>query len=229
MCFERIPTPINLRCRKIYHYTTCLCLKLENVAFPSAVFNRLLVGCMQSWPVAKCGKTYHIYCGCGQFDVDDQHRLTLSFHSNVVVLRITMYGEINRHPSAKTCREVYSTVKQAVERIGKCLSLDLKFEKYVQCPGSLTHTVDCMHSVEKLQSRVEFPCHEHDSGVIIVQSCDLLKYWFPEEDTECVSIFLFNSVLAQQTSAILAEKIASGVSEINRTRIFNKITMPAYY
>ena len=167
--------------------TPCLCLVVENVAFPSAVFNRLLVGCMACWPVAKSGKKYHIYCGCGQFDVDVQHRLTLSFRSNVVALRITRYSQTNRHPSVSICSSVYSTVKQILERISKYLSLVLTFDECVQCPLSPADSMVCMHSVEKLKSCDEFPCHEHHS-VVILHSCDLLKYWYEIEDTDYVSI-----------------------------------------
>ena len=157
------------------------CLDLASVAFPSAIFNRLLVGCMAYWPLAKSGKKYHIYCGCGQFDVDVQHRLTLAFHSKVVSLRITRFSQTNRQPSLSICNNVYRTVKQIIERISKCLSLVLTYEKFIQCPLARTESVTCMHSIEKLKSCDEFPCHEHDT-VAILRSCDLLKYWFGLED-----------------------------------------------
>ena len=166
--------------------TPCLCLDLANVAFPSAIFNRLLVGCMACWPLAKSGKKYHIYCGCGQFDVDVQHRLTLTFHSKVVSLRITRFSQTNRQPSLSICNNVHSTIKQIIERISKYLSLVLMFEEYIQCPLNPTDAMTCMHSIEKLRSCDEFPCHEHDT-VAILYSCDLLKYWFELKDRDQVS------------------------------------------
>ena len=168
---------------------SCLRLVLENDAFPSAIFKRLLVGCMAYWPLAKSGTRYHIYCGCGQFDVDIQHRLTLAFHSKVVSLRITRYSKINRHPSVGICRKVYRTVKQILERINKCLSLGITYEKFIQCPQCTDSMISmtCWHSTEKLVSCDEFPCHEHDT-VAVRQPCDLLKYWFELKDRDHVSI-----------------------------------------
>ena len=170
--------------------TSCLCLDLENVAFPSAIFNRLLVGCMACWPLAKSGKKYHIYCGCGQFDVDVQHRLTLAFRSKVICLRITRFSQTNRHPSPSICDNVYRTIKQILDRIRSYLSLTLTYKEYIQCPLSAKGSMTCMHSIEKLKSCDEFPCHEHDA-VTILHSCDLLRYWFDLAGTDHVSNVVF--------------------------------------
>ena len=186
-CMLKGPPPesiLNVECQFIS--TPSVCLVLENAAFPSAIFNRLLVGCIARWPVAKREKKFQIYCGCGQFDVDAQHRLTLAFHANVVSLRITKFGQISRNPDVYICSTVYSSVKQILDRINKCLSLALKFEECIQCPGDTTNVVSCMHSIEKLKSCDEFPCHEHDP-VAILHSSDLLKYWFNSEDSAHVS------------------------------------------
>ena len=161
--------------------TPCLCLVLENVAFPSAIFNRLLVGSMEYWPIFMSNKKYHIYCGCGQFSVDVHHRLTLTFRSNIISLRLTRFGESNREPSVSLCYNVYSKVKQILERISKHLSLVLKFEECIQCPHDTSYSVSCIHSVEKLKKDKEIPCHEHGSTKMI-QSDEMLKYWFDLTD-----------------------------------------------
>ena len=175
--------------------TPNLCLVLENAAFPSAIFNRLLVGCIARWPIAESGGKIQIYCGCGQFDVDNQqsHRLTLAFHDNVVSLRITKFSK-TKHPDKSICNDVYTSVKQILDRISKCLSLTIKPKEYVQCPGDTTDVVSCKHSIERLKSCDEFPCHKHTT-VTILHSCDLLKYWFEDSyhvsTTETLKYFLF--------------------------------------
>ena len=161
--------------------TPCLCLVLDNVAFPSAIFNRLLVACMSRWPVARRGKKHLVYCGCGQFDVDVQHRLTLSFSSNVIGLRIVRYCETDRHPSGTLCKNVYSTVKQMLQRIGGSLSLAFNYEEFVKCPLGRMDSVECLHAVNKLKESDEFPCHAHDH-VKILHSCELLRYWVASDD-----------------------------------------------
>ena len=167
--------------------TPCLCIVLDNLAFPSAIFNRLLVACMSRWPVARRGKKYLVYCGCGQFDVDVQHRLTLSFSSNVIGLRIVRYCETDRHPSGTVCKDVYSVVKQNLLRIGDGLSIVLNYKEFVKCPLGRENSFECIHAVEKIKDCHEFPCHTHDH-VEILHSCDLLKYWFESEEFDQVNI-----------------------------------------
>ena len=160
--------------------TPCLCLMLNNIAFPSAIFNRLLVACMSQWPVAKRGQKYLMYCGCGQFDVDVQHRLTLLFTSNFIGLRIVRYCETDRHPSGTVCKDVYSVVKQTLLRIGDGLSLVLDYKEFLKCPLGREESFECLHAVDNVRDCNEFPCHGHDH-VQILHSGDLLKYWFDSE------------------------------------------------
>ena len=166
--------------------TPCVCLVLGNVAFPSSIFNRLLVSCMSRWPIAKRGNKHLVYCGCGQFDVDLQHRLTLSFISNVIQLSITRYGLEDKHPSVLLCKNVLDTVKLSLRRIGECLSLTLDIKEYVKCPVDGSGSTECLHSVQKIQECKEFPCHEH-GDVAIMCSAELLKYWFESEVADNVS------------------------------------------
>ena len=169
-----------------YITTPCVCLTLGNVAFPGSIFNRLLVSCMSRWPIATSGKKYLIYCGCGQFDVDRQHRLTLSFISNVIQLRITRYSQKDRYPSVQLCKEVLDTVKLSLRKIGECLSLELDIKEYVKCPVGGSGSTECLHSVQKIQGCEEFPCHKH-GDVATLESAELLKYWFESEVADNVS------------------------------------------
>ena len=169
-----------------YITTPCVCLILKKVAFPGSIFNRLLVSCISRWPIAMSGKKYLIYCGCGQFDVDLQHRLTLSFISNVIQLRITKYSHEDRNPSVHLCKSVLDTAKLSLSRIGKSLSLALDINEYVKCPISGPGSTECLHSVKKIQKCKEFPCHKHDDPAIL-HSAELLKYWFESEAADNVS------------------------------------------
>ena len=167
-----------------YTTTPCVCLVLGNVAFPSSIFNRLLVSCMSLWPIAKSKDKHHIYCGCGQFCIDRQHRLTLSFIRNVIQLRITRYSKKDI-PSVQLCKEVLNTVKLSLWRIGKCLSLELDIEECVKCPfGGAEST--CRHSVQEIQGYEEVLCDNHDD-VAVLDSAELLKYWFESEVADNVS------------------------------------------
>ena len=186
--------------------TPSLCLGLENVAFPSAIFNRLLVGCIsiKDWRLARSGKKHKIYCGYGQFEVDrGHHRLTLAFHHNsiisgdpreesydktkgpaVISLRITKFGQEHPNPDRQVCDGVHTTVKQILGRIRCCLSLTLTYEEFIQCPLSATASMMCMHPIEKLKKHDEIPCHEH-AEVTILNSREMLKYWFDVSNTFC--------------------------------------------
>ena len=172
--------------------TPCVCLSLGNVAFPSSIFSRLLVSCLSRWPLARSGNKHLIYCGCGQFDVDRQHRLTLSFISNVIQLRITRYSEKDRHPSVPLCKKVLDTVKLSLRRIGECLSLALDIEDCVKCPVGGLGSAECRYSVQEIQGCKELPCHRH-GHVAILHSADLLKYWFESEAADSVSIIPVHS------------------------------------
>ena len=172
--------------------TPCVCLVLGNFAFPSSIFNRLLVSCMSRWPIATSKNKHLIYCGCGQFDVDHQrqHRLTLSFIGNVIQLRITRYCQNDRHPSGPLCKEVLDTVKSSLRKIGESLSLELDIKEYVKCPVDGSGSTECLHSVQKIQECEEFPCHEH-GDVAILHSAELLKYWFGSEAADNVSTYYY--------------------------------------
>ena len=165
--------------------TPCVCLVLGNVALPSSIFNRLLVFCISRWPIAKSGNKHLIYCGCGQFHIDSQHRLTLSFISNVIQLRITRYSRKDRHPSVHLCKEVLDTVKLSLRRIGKCLSLELDIKECVKCPVGGSGST-CRYSVQEIQGCEEVQCDNHDD-VEVLDSAELLKYWFESEVADNVS------------------------------------------
>ena len=189
-CMLKDPPPHSLlESHNEFISTPCFCLTLGNIAFPSAIFNRLLVCCILQWPIARSGKKYQIYCGCGQFDVDLQHRLTLTFTGKTVQLRITRYSKTDRHPSANLCKSVLAIVKGNLRRICDFLSLEVDLKEFVKCPADRLESSDCLHSVEKLQECQEFPCHHHND-VAVLCSSDLLKYWIEKDAVNSVSIFL---------------------------------------
>ena len=199
---------------KAYISTSCLCLGLENNAFPSAIFNRLIVGCMDKWPLARNKGKDSIYCGCGQFDVRQLHRLTIAFHQHsiesgyrreypnrkksksfeVISLRITRFSAKNRDPDPNVCADVHRTVKQILKRISSYLSLTYEEpEEFIQCPSSATASKMCLLPVESLNKSDEFVCNEHEAPTI-VDSSEMLKYWFDVSKTYCKCCTVFADI-----------------------------------
>ena len=182
------PSPSLLEPDNEFISTPCICLNMGNIAFPSAIFNRLLVSCISQWPIARSGKKHQIYCGYCQFDIDIQHRLTLTFACNTVQLRITKYSKTDRHPSANLCKSVLAFVKGNLRRICDFLSLVVDLDEFVKCPADRLESSDCLHSVKKIRECQEFPCHHHND-VAVLCSSDLLKYWIEKDTVNSVSIF----------------------------------------
>ena len=215
---------------RAYITTPCVCLALGNVAFPSSIFNRLLVSCMSRWPIAMSGKKHLIYCGCGQFDVDRQHRLTLSFISNVIQLRITRYSQKDRHPNGPLCKNVLDTVKLSLMKIGECLSIELDIKEFVKCPVGGSGSTECLHSVQKIQGCEEFPCHKHVE-VATLDSAELLKYWFESDVEDKVSTCIMQNhkwvvELSNFNTCPLTSKWSKATCP---TKIYPKLTLFFYF
>lgn len=171
---------------KSFNSTPYLCLELDNKTFPSTIFNRLLCACISRWPIANKESSYLIYCGCGQFEVDGQHRLTLLFTSNIIGLRIVRFCSTG-DPNGTVCKEVYSVVKQILRRVGDGLSLKINYKEFVKCPLGSQHSFECRHAVEKLRdSDDEFPCHGH-ADIGMLSPSDLLKFWFDSKEFDQVN------------------------------------------
>ncbi|KAL3888581.1 hypothetical protein ACJMK2_000946, partial [Sinanodonta woodiana] len=98
---------------------------------PTPIFHRLLAACVARWPVAKKKDTSEslIFCGCGVFDLDLFHRLTVYMKNHVVFARITkMVVDEDKTLDPKLCSRVRRFITLNISKISSYLGHNLQLE-----------------------------------------------------------------------------------------------------
>jgi hypothetical protein len=82
------PADKEITTRKLY-------FEAKSGFLPSAVFNKLLASCIASYPLMYDDdiKTYHLFCGYGQFYFKDEHKLSTLFNKNVIEIWLSRQNE----------------------------------------------------------------------------------------------------------------------------------------
>ncbi|KAL3888344.1 hypothetical protein ACJMK2_000714, partial [Sinanodonta woodiana] len=103
---------------------------------PFLIFHRLLAACVARWPVVKKKDTSEnlIFCGCGVFDLDLFHRLTVYMKNHVVIARITrMVVDEVKMPDIKLCSRVRRFITLNLSKITSYLGQKLQYDLLAKC------------------------------------------------------------------------------------------------
>ncbi|KAL3887726.1 hypothetical protein ACJMK2_000119 [Sinanodonta woodiana] len=174
--------------------SSVMCYVFTGQFLPAPIFHRLLAACIARWPLAtkKREKSIEnqIFCGCGVFQIDDYHKLTLHFSGYIIFMRVTRQGIIDKTPSSKLCIEVREFIAKVLSKLIGYLGHSLKFEESIQCPEYSGESVNSLITVDKLKENAAVRCDFHDN---IIESNKFLKFWFEGEgnidsvDETCLS------------------------------------------
>ncbi|KAL3887877.1 hypothetical protein ACJMK2_000266 [Sinanodonta woodiana] len=161
--------------------SSVMCYVFTGQFLPAPIFHRLLAACIARWPLAtkKMKKTLdnQIFCGCGVFQIDDYHKLTLYFSGYIIFMRVTKQGIKDKTPSSKLCIEVKEFIAKVLNNLIGYLGHSLKFEEFIQCPeyNGESVNINSLIPVAKLKENAEVRCNFHDN---IIESNKILKFWF---------------------------------------------------
>ncbi|KAL3887824.1 hypothetical protein ACJMK2_000217, partial [Sinanodonta woodiana] len=162
--------------------SSVMCYVFTGKFLPAPIFHRLLAACIAQWPLAtkKREKTIEnqIFCGCGVFQIDNYHKLTLHFSAYIIFMRVTRQGIKDKTPSPKLCVEVREFIAKVLNKLIGYLGHSLKFEEFIQCPEYNGESVNSLIPVDLLKENAEVRCDFHDN---IIESNKFLKFWFEGE------------------------------------------------
>ncbi|KAK3602001.1 hypothetical protein CHS0354_024778 [Potamilus streckersoni] len=183
MLREKVPLDIiSPKTKPNTETSSILCYVFLEKYLPSPIFDRLLAACLAHWPIAKKNSENLIFCGCCVFDLDLHHSLTVFFREHVIFVKVTRIGTTENTLLSKWCINVNEFMTMTLSKVIGSLEHNLRFELSIQCPEFEGYAVNGLITVAVFERNVDVPCHfHHDSHVII--SRDMLKFWFPEEET----------------------------------------------
>ncbi|KAL3887769.1 hypothetical protein ACJMK2_000162 [Sinanodonta woodiana] len=199
--------------------SSVMCYVFTGQFLPAPIFHRLLAACIARWPLAtkKREKTIEnqIFCGCGVFQIDDYHKLTLHFSGYIIFMRVTRQGIIDKTPSSKLCIEVREFIVKVLSKLIGYLGHSLKFEEFIQCPEYNGESVNSLIPVDKLKENAEVRCDFHDN---MIESNKFLKFWFEGESDPTLSV---NNTDGQDENDVDAPITQE---HINHARLCNALT-----
>ncbi|KAK3575825.1 hypothetical protein CHS0354_020948 [Potamilus streckersoni] len=180
-CMLREETPREVICPEPYpqmESSSVMCYVFTGKFLPAPIFHRLLAACVAHWPLAtkKMETTFEnqIFCGCGVFQLDQYHKLTLHFWDYIISMRVTRQGIKDKTPSSKLCIEVKEFVAKVLNKIIGYLGQSLKFEEFIQCPEYNGESVNSLIPVTLLKENAEVRCDFHDN---VIESNKFLQFW----------------------------------------------------
>ncbi|KAL3887723.1 hypothetical protein ACJMK2_000116, partial [Sinanodonta woodiana] len=163
--------------------SSVMCYVFTGKFLPAPIFHRLLAACIAQWPLAtkKMEKTIEnqIFCGCGVFQIDNSHKLTLHFSGYIIFMRVTRQGIKDKTPCSKLCIEVKEFIARVLNKVIGYLGHSLKFEEFIQCPEYNGESVNSLIPVDLLKENEEVHCDFHDN---MIESNKVLKFWFDGQE-----------------------------------------------
>ena len=153
--------------------TSVVCFTTTSGFLPTAVFNKLLALCIVEWPIAKSNKKCLIFCGCGIFDLEDNHRLYLYFFDHIINVWITKLSTADVEPDTYLCTKIYDFIS---DFLGKAIRLLSGIEVFLRCSHSDLHNNENLFKLIEIASKQEVVC---SSAPIhhVHRTYELTKYW----------------------------------------------------
>ncbi|KAK3578169.1 hypothetical protein CHS0354_011693 [Potamilus streckersoni] len=159
--------------------TSAICFMCVGKFLPPPVFHRLIGACLTQWPIAKQESENHIFCGCCVFDLDLHHRLTVYLRGYVIFAHVTRMKVTGMSLSSELCIKAKNFIFENLSNIIENVGQSMEFELHIQCPNSDANSLQSLIAVSLLQQNEQVPCHSHKTSHIL-ESKDLLKFWFEE-------------------------------------------------
>ncbi|KAK3607771.1 hypothetical protein CHS0354_040675 [Potamilus streckersoni] len=217
-CMLRQETPQDVICPKPnpqMETSSVLCYVFTNKFLPSPIFHRLLAACVAHWPLATKKKETvqenQIYCGCCVFQLDQCHKLILHFREYVIFVRVTRMGIKEKTPSSEVCTGARVFITAMLSEIIGCLSQNLSYELFIQCPEYNGVSVNSLLPVSFLQENAEVRCDFHDN---MIESYNLLKFWFKDQEQSRD----VNASRVNRTKRKAKQHISENLSRIKRKK-----------
>jgi hypothetical protein len=150
--------------------TTKLCFTTPTRFLPTAVFNKLLAVCLSKYPLSHYKSQSLIYCGCGIFDLENNHRLFVYFYDNVIQIWLSRYGVHKYEPEIALCLKVHDFIMNVLQQHLT------KIETFVKCNTAELDSVEDMFNIEELstESEVLCSCQGHPHAIACLE---LKKFW----------------------------------------------------
>ncbi|OWF44162.1 uncharacterized protein LOC110458736 isoform X2 [Mizuhopecten yessoensis] len=163
--------------------TPYLCYVFKNNFLPTAVFHRLVAACLSKYSVAKQGKQFLIFCGCGIFDLNGGlTRLVVTFYDNIIQIGLFRFSREKCAPETSTCVLVRQFVTETLERVLGRYHMNLPFTLHLKCGKSPLLSHEGLLSVKAVQSGdQDVACHDHEKESHIISRRCLLQLWFPDQ------------------------------------------------
>ncbi|XP_053386499.1 uncharacterized protein LOC123537921 isoform X2 [Mercenaria mercenaria] len=174
-CFGKKPPPEDLACNDCEdrRSTSKLCFKTRSGFLPTAVFNRLLAACISKWPLTKINGKRSVFCGCGIFDLKDNHILYVYFFDHVIQIWITKLSAKDREPSTSLCLDAYAFV---LDLLQNRLRLTSAMEVFLRSQCSDLHSNHKMCTFDEKAKKTEVVCSCR-SEKHVLRTNELTKYW----------------------------------------------------
>ncbi|XP_053385683.1 uncharacterized protein LOC123537873 [Mercenaria mercenaria] len=153
--------------------TSKLCFTTRSGFLPTAVFNKLLAACISKWPLTKTNRKHLIFCGCGIFDLKDNHILYVYFFDHVIQIWITKLSAKDQEPSTSLCSDAYAFV---LDLLQNRLRLSSAMEVFIRSQCSDLHSHDNMFPVDEIAQNPEVVCSCRTEKHVL-RTNELLKYW----------------------------------------------------
>ncbi|XP_060604987.1 uncharacterized protein LOC132757658 [Ruditapes philippinarum] len=153
--------------------TSVLCFTTTSGFLPTAVFNKLLAACIDKWPISKLNKKNLVFCGCGVFDLEDNHKLYVYFFDHIINIWITKYSTTDEEPSTCLCQHVHEFVSEFLKNRMRITS---GIEVFLRCNQSNIHNNDNLFELENMSGKQEVVCNTEPVHHVH-RTNELIKYW----------------------------------------------------
>jgi hypothetical protein len=153
--------------------TSVLCFTTTSGFLPTAVFNKLLAACIDKWPISKLNKKNLVFCGCGVFDLEDNHKLYVYFFDHIINIWITKYSTTDEEPSTCLCQHVHEFVSDFLRNRMRITS---GIEVLLRCNQSNIHNNDNLFELENMSAKQEVVCNTEPMHHVH-RTNELIKYW----------------------------------------------------